>query len=109
MVFKKIQPNETVLAYCFDKLDEDGNPTPITDKHYLEYLELEEEKKKEQITALIFYRLKGRYVRPFQFTEEKYKKEFKNGFSILANCCLLIETLQSFRNGWDETPKGKGG
>lgn len=94
-----------ILAYYFVG----GRQVDLTDNDYLGYLHLKNLKiKKVQIANLIFYRLYGRYLKPFQFSDTIYKREFKNGFSILANCCLLIEALQSFKNGWDETPDRKG-
>lgn len=94
-----------ILAYYFDK----GRQVDLTDKDYSGYLKLKDLKiRKAQIADLIFYRLHGRYLKPFQFPSTNYRKEFKNGFSILANCCLLIEAIQSFKNGWDETPDRKG-
>jgi hypothetical protein len=82
---------------------------------------IKEEKNKVRIAELIYYRYYERYLKIF-FYEDKnmqgYKSsdknksvfttEYKNGFSIMANCCLLIETLSSFFDGINETPRGKG-
>src|SRR2546425_3631915 len=33
----------------------------------------------------------------------------RHGFAMVAVCCLMVETLESFRNGWKSTSdKGKG-
>ena len=90
----------TILAYYFNN----GRRIDLTDEDYFRYLKLKEPKnRKTQIADLIFYRLYGRYLKPFQFPNPTYKKEFKNGFSMMANGCLLIETLESFLNGWGDT------
>lgn len=47
-----------------------------------------------------------RDIKPFEYKNGEYEKQYKNGFAIMANCCLLIETLESFKNGWKDT-KGK--
>ncbi len=54
------------------------------------------EKYKENLAHFIYIRLYGRYLKPFDFESEVYKKSYKNGFSLMANCCLLIETYISF-------------
>jgi len=77
----------------------------VTDKNYKQY---EKYKNKHAIAKMIFNRLYGRYLKTFAFSDKKFKNEYKNGFSIMANCCLCIETIQSFKNGWKETPRGNG-
>ena len=72
------------------------------------YLQLVREKKKVEISKMIYHRIFARYLKPFTFSNKTYTDEYKNGFSIIANCCLCIETIQSFKNGWGETPKGEG-
>ncbi|WP_316811347.1 hypothetical protein [Pedobacter heparinus] len=60
---------------------------------------------KQAIADFIYQRLTERYITPM----ENVPGEFKNGFSIMANCCLLIETYQCFRLGLkDTTLRGKG-
>jgi hypothetical protein len=54
---------------------------------------------KDRIADFVFKRLTERYIVPLENVPIKYK----NGFSIMANCCLLIETYESFRQGWDDT------
>jgi hypothetical protein len=60
-------------------------------------------KDQNSIALFIFHRLHSRYLKPFQFADKNFIEQFKNGFSIMANCCLLIETLQSFKNGWEDS------
>ena len=52
--------------------------------------------KKDELAEFIFQRLYGRYIKPFSFDNSEYISNYKNGFSIMANCCLLIETFASF-------------
>ena len=79
------------------------NGKNITIKDYEQFVK---EKNKSAIAEMIFCRLYGRYLKPFTFENDIYNKNYKNGFAIMANCCLCIEALQSFKNGWGETPKG---
>lgn len=58
---------------------------------------------KDEIADFIYERHYRRYIKPFEFEEEAYKKEYKNGFAIMANCCLLIETMESFYRGWPKS------
>lgn len=54
---------------------------------------------KNLISIFIYNRLHSRYIKPFSYDDEKFIKEFKNGFSMMANYCLLIETIISFKKG----------
>lgn len=71
------------------------------------YLELVEAKDRGKIAEFIYLRLFSRYIKPFTYENETYKEQYKNGFSMMANFCLLIETVESFKNGW-RTSDGKG-
>ncbi len=57
------------------------------------------QKDKEKIADFIYNRLYSRYIKPFEYQDEEriYQTQYKNGFSMMANCCLLIETFQSFK------------
>ena len=54
----------------------------------------------DKIADFIYERHYRRYLKPFEFSDQTYRKEYKNGFAIMANCCLLIETIESFYRGW---------
>jgi hypothetical protein len=69
--------------------------TEITNE---DYIKLENEKNRELIADFFFNRLHSRYIKPFEYNSDEYREEYKNGFSILANCCLLIETFISFQD-----------
>ncbi len=71
---------------------------------------------KNELADFIYQRHYHRYIKPFEFVSDKkitkkstgeqkdeYSLLYKNGFSIMANCCLLIETLEAFYRGWDNT------
>lgn len=58
------------------------------------------DKDKNSIAEAIKRRLIQRYIAPGETLENK------NGFSIMANCCLLIETFESFHRGWSQAPNG---
>ena len=53
-----------------------------------------QEKNKEKICSLFEQRFKERYIQPFKGNENKH------GFSIMAISCLMIEALESFKQGW---------
>lgn len=72
------------LARYYDDL---RNLRIVTIQNYLDYINTQ---NKEEIANFVFQRLHSRYLKPFKFNDEKYKNEYKNGFSIMANCCLLI-------------------
>jgi hypothetical protein len=91
--------NETILAIYYDK----GDKVEITVETYVQYIRT---KDKDKIADFIYHRLYSRYIKPFEYDDNKYKKEYKNGFSMMANCCLLIETFQTFVEG-EKTSKGK--
>lgn len=67
------------------------------------YIKWRDEQKKDQIADFIYERHYQRYLKPFEFNNPMFKKEYKNGFSIMASCCLLIETLESFHRGWENS------
>jgi hypothetical protein len=72
------------------------NKPKTTIKEYKNFLE---EKNREKIADFVYCRLTERYVTPMKMV----CREYKNGFSIMANCCLLIETYESFRSGLGTT------
>ena len=82
--------------------NDEGKLIKINIRKYYDYLNKQD---KNEISDFIYQRLFCRYIKPFLFDNENFKREYRNGFSIMANCCLLIETLQSFRNGWGDTDK----
>ncbi len=62
--------------------------------------------------AALKSRIYDRYIKPVDIliSHEKPKHYLKRrfGFTILAIDCLLIETLQAFKDGREETKQGKG-
>lgn len=84
--------------------DEDGNE--ITIKQVKEWLN-NKNHNKENLSQFIYDRLYGRYIKPFDFNDKVFIDKYKNGFSIMAICCLLIETYASFRENVFTDTKGK--
>lgn len=64
-------------------------------------------KNKIEISEIVYKRFHDRYLKPFSFSNDNFKKDYKNGFSMMASACLLIETYMAFKNG-AKTTKGKG-
>jgi len=100
MTTKKIDTSFELARY-FDK----GVKVTVTIKQYNDLLAVPD---KEAISNMVYHRLHARYLKPFLFKDKTFKDEYKNGFSIMANCCLLIETLHSFKNGWGDS-NGRSG
>lgn len=64
------------------------------------YRDMEKAKDRNGLSEFLYQRLSERYILPV-------KTGAKNGFAIMACACLLIETLESFWNGW-KTSNGAG-
>jgi hypothetical protein len=60
------------------------------------YRELEQTRQRASIARFVEQRFRERYIIPVSC-------EGTHGFSILANCCLMIEALESFYQGWENT------
>src|ERR1019366_376264 len=54
-------------------------------------------KDRKAISEAIRRRFTERYISPVS------KSKAKHGFAIMAICCLMIESLESFRQGWKST------
>ena len=65
------------------------------------YKELVSKQDKKEIAQFVFERFHERYIAPLK----SIPKKKKNGFCIMANCCLMIEALESFYKGWKDTSK----
>jgi len=88
--------NKTELARYYN---ENGELVTVTIEKYKNMVE---HKEKEKIADFIYNRLYSRYIKPFEYDDLVYKQQYKNGFSMMANCCLLIETFQAFREEGDK-------
>jgi hypothetical protein len=79
---------------------------------------MSDQTKQNEFAEFIHDRLFYRYINPFLYAPgikvkkevdtngiayEEYTLLYKNGFSLMANSCLLIETLESFYRGWGNT------
>lgn len=60
-----------------------------------------DESAKKPLIRFVRHRLKRRYLTPLS----KVSRGFQSGFLMMGAGCLLIETLQSFRMGWDNTER----
>ena len=74
----------------------DKNGIEITIEQVEEWLKNKQAYKKN-LSSFVYDRLYGRYIKPFDFDNKIYPDRYKSGFTIMANCCLLIETYVSFR------------
>jgi hypothetical protein len=94
---------DTILATVPDKT---GKPVEFRISNYEKMITKRDDAKKE-IGQMVYYRFYGRYLKPFCFADPQYRKSYKNGFAMMASSCLLIEALESFYLGLEETPKGE--
>ncbi len=60
------------------------------------YRSLEQAQDRQALADFIYERFAERYIWPMESTP----KEDKNGFSIMAVSCLMIEAVETFRQGW---------
>lgn len=63
-----------------------------------EYKSMEENRDINKIVTFVRERFTERYISPVDIDKMK-----KNGFTIMAISCLMIEALESFYNGWPDT------
>jgi hypothetical protein len=70
----------------------------FTVRDYQDALERGSKQDKDYIADAMERRFLNRYIVPGE------AEGYKNGFNIMANCCLLIETLESFYRGWSKSP-----
>lgn len=85
---------------------------------------MSDEANKETLAEIIYHRYYDRYLKIFYFSTKnkcKYTKvidgsevveelnefntEFKSGFAIMSNCCLLIEVISTYFEGQNESAK----
>jgi hypothetical protein len=69
-----------------------------------DYIKDCEDENKEELARFIYGRFCERYIEPL----ESIPPDKKNGFSIMAITCLMIETLENFWQGKGVTPWKKG-
>ncbi|WP_448674112.1 hypothetical protein [Pseudoxanthomonas mexicana] len=62
------------------------------------YLSLQDARDRDAIANFVVERFEERYLDPIVADPAK-----KNGFTIMAVSCLMVESLESFRRGWKDT------
>ena len=62
------------------------------------YQEMVANQSKEKLADFILQRFTERYIAPMRVNPKK-----KNGFTIMAISCLMIESLESFHKGWPDS------
>jgi len=76
-------------------LDELKLSSSVTVKKYHEMVKAED---RSGLSKFIDERLRERYITPVMTGQ-------RNGFAIMACACLLVETMEAFYRGWDDTEK----
>ncbi len=69
-----------------------------------DYHRFETNEDKNEIAKFIQDRFTERYITPLRRDDV----ENKHGFCTMAICCLMIETLESFWQGWEDTNNIEG-
>lgn len=88
---------------------------------------MKDESNKEKLAEIIYHRYYDRFLKPFYYfsstkvdyikevdgqevteTKNEFNTEFKSGFAIMTNCCLLIEVLSTYFTGEDEVAWKQG-
>jgi len=64
-----------------------------------DYRKLEATRNTKEIATFIRRRFVGRYLNPLL----NVPQEAKSGFCTMAICCLMIEAVESFRQGWEDS------
>jgi hypothetical protein len=86
---------------------ERGSPHAVTIATYQSW-EKDQDRGWSKKPGFLQQRLFERYVEPVRALDlHSDTKERKNGFYIMAVSCLLIETLESFWQGWETTEPHK--
>lgn len=65
-----------------------------------DYRQFEADKDRRKIATFIWERFTERYIKPLRVDPTK-----KHGFCTMAICCLMIEALESFWEGWPDTDR----
>ncbi len=91
-----MEENKTILAWYYVN----GEKKQVSVKDLTDWLQ-EEPFPKEKIAEFIYYRLYSRYLKPFTLkkVDPYIRREYKNGFAMMACYSLYIEAFQSFRRG----------
>lgn len=69
----------------------------------LDYSQMERAQDKQGISEFVRARFTERYITPLRGAPE-----LKHGFCTMAICCLMIEALESFWQGWGDSRQSKG-
>jgi len=109
-IVKPLPPKlEEVCAHIPDsikdvKLARAINGLPYKEVTVARFCELmaDEQKNRKEIAQFVYDRFHQRYLLPFEILEREAPKG-KSGFAQMAVCCLMIEAMESFRNGWNDT------
>jgi len=65
------------------------------------YRALEAQQDREGIANFVYERFVERYIEPLDRTPYQHR----SGFTSMAVCCLMIEALESFRQGWGNSER----
>jgi len=81
-------------------------PVKVTVGELKSWIALNDGASKKSLIDFIYNRLNYRYIEPLLHF---VPAEYKSGFLMMASACLMIETLESFYAGKDETEWRDGG
>jgi len=64
-----------------------------------QYRKMERDRDRNGISSFIYERFYERHIAPHDYMPEQKR----TGFSVMGDCCLMIEALESFFQGWENT------
>lgn len=95
---------ELTIEQAFAKLKDDEKDTELaTGFTVAEVYDLIQQEDRQKVSKFVHTRFYRRYLMPFKQVNPSYN----SGFAQMAACCLMIEALESFRNGWKSTHRLK--
>jgi len=93
---------DILLRKAYESLSTEEKLTELAKGQTVEqvygFIQKGERKKASHFVYNRFYR---RYLMPFVEVDPDYN----SGFAQMAACCLMIEAMESFRNGWNDSMK----
>lgn len=91
-----------IIEHAFASLSDDEKDMELAKGYTVSTVySLIQRNERKKVADFVYKRFYRRYLMPF----EKVNPDFNSGFAQMAACCLMIEAMESFRNGWEDTNK----
>ncbi|MCB9112223.1 MAG: hypothetical protein H6634_13350 [Anaerolineales bacterium] len=97
---------DVMLKEAYEVLSAEEKLTELAKGQTVEQVyEFIRDNKRNKVSKFVYNRFYRRYLMPSEWVDTNYN----SGFAQMAICCLMIEAMESFRNGWEDTNKLKDG